>query len=297
MGKLNSISPSQLTSMECRLQWYWGTEKGYRPQWIRKNLDLGSAVHVWMENFYIPNHLLKDMEVRPDPFEKMQEYLDKRKAQLDLQSSDDLFMWSEMSGLAHDLMKGYVAYYGSDPYREWEVLDSEKTLYYPVPHPITGEPTPYRILARLDGIVRDKNLGTLHALEHKTYTTFDRAHFAQDHQFTAQMLVGRDLDITSVIYNGIRKQRPGPRVRNAIYQREDIYRNKAQLSSFLIRAYYTAEQFYGNLRDHLQIYPEPEKSKCARCDFRTPCKMYMEGISPKEFLSKNYKVERYTPTN
>lgn len=292
-----SISPSQLTSMECRLQWYWGSKKGFKPQWMRESLDLGSGVHVWMENFYIPNSIQKTLETTPDPFVEMQKYFDNRKEKLNFTSSDEAHKWEEMVKLAHSLMEGYVQNYGEDPYREWEVLKSEETLYYPIPHPVTGEPTPYRILARLDGIVRDLDVGSLHSLEHKTYTTYNQSHFEQDHQFTAQVLVGKNLGITSVIYNGIRKQRPGPRVRVPIYQREYLYRNEAQLKSFLIRAFYTAEQFYGDLSSELPIYPQPHSQKCAMCDFRTPCKLYMQGIDPKDFLDKNYKIERYQPRN
>lgn len=294
-----SISPSQISSMECRLQWFWGTKKGYREVAIKPSLDLGSAVHVWMENFYLPNEtyeeLLEQDKPIPDPFKEMQKYFNQRKKYLNLTHGDDLAKWDELQGLAHDLMKGYVANYGDNPYSEWEVLESEKTLYYAIPHPITGESTNYRISARLDGIVRDKIFDTIHSLEHKTYSSFDRSHFPYDHQFTSQILVGKELGVSSVIYNGVRKQRPGPRVRVPIYQRETISRNESQLKAFLTRAYWLAEQFYGSLSREIPIYPEPSSRRCGMCDFREPCAVYMQGESPTLILNEKYRVERYRP--
>lgn len=290
-----SISPSQISSMECRLQWFWGTKRGLRQIKINPALDLGSAVHVWMEAFYIPNAEREKLEVIPDPFKVMDDWFSSRKAELQLRHADDMAKWDEMRNLAQDLMRGYVAHYGDDPYREWDVLESEKTLYYPIPDPRTGEQSSYRISARLDGIVRDRTFNTIHSLEHKTYSSFDAGHFQYDHQFTSQILVGKPYDISSVIYNGVRKQRPGPRVRVPIYQREEIHRNAAQINAFLIRAFWLAEQFYGSLSEELPIYPEPSSRRCGMCDFREPCSLYMRGGSPKIVLSEKYRVERYRP--
>ena len=135
---------------------------------------------------------------------------------------------------------------------------------------------------RLDGLVRDNQTGKIFSLEHKTYGQFSPGFMDRDQQFTAQVFAGQALtetlgikeEVAGVIYNGLRKQLPGPRVRNRLFERMKVYRNKRQMEVFLHRAYHQYMEFR---RKDLAIYPQPNLVRRNQCDFGDICRAYMLG--------------------
>lgn len=285
MSRDVTISPSQISAMDCRLRWHWQYRKGLRRLGVTPALDLGTGIHHALEAHYGRGE---------DPARAFDEWATKRTAEIDPSWTSDLKAMMDIRELGLAMINGYVEHYGSNPEAEgFEVLATEKTLSQALVNPLTKEQSPYLLVARLDGLVRDLETGRLFSLEHKTYSRLDTKQFPKDIQFTAQVALGQNLademgiddEVVGVIYNGLRKQAPGPRVKAALYHRERIYRNQRQIDVFLHHAYHKAQEFYGG---ELVLYPEPDFFKCQRCEFVEPCNAYMIGDDYRHLLRTSY---------
>ena len=194
--------------------------------------------------------------------------------------------------LGEAMLTGYVKHYaGRDAF---DVIATEHTIMRPIPDPRTGEPSPYHLTVRLDGVIRDHKTERLMSLEHKTYGRFDDSNFTRDHQFTGQVWAGQDLveslglheEIIGVLYNGLRSQMPGPRVTAPLFERHFIERNQRQIDVMLHRAFWQKKEFS---EIGLPIYPQPSAVKCGRCDFSDsggPCNAYTKGEDYQQILSE-----------
>ena len=266
------VSPSQLDAMSCRLSWHLGYRLGYRSRRLNPALDLGTGIHAGLEAFY------EDKSV--SPVDTFMAWCQQRKAELDPQWEDDLNEMVKLETLGEAMLHGYVEHYGDDP--DLEVIATEHTLVKRIPIPEHTELSRYTITARLDGIVRDANTGKLFSLEHKTYGRLNTKHFDLDHQFTAQVWLGQDLaktlgldePVIGVIYNGLRKQIPSSRVKDALFFREKIYRNQSQIDRFLHRAYWQCRDMSSKT---VKIYPQPNPIRCGGCAFREVCIAWQRG--------------------
>lgn len=286
MARDITISPSQIQSMDCRLRWHWGYRKGYRSKGLTPALDLGTGIHAALEAHYGRNE---------DPVEVFDEWATVRTSELDPSWTDDLVAMQEVRELGTAMLNAYVEEYGTSAEEEgFEVLATERTLKIPLHNPLTGEESPYFLVARLDGIVRDLTTGKIFSLEHKTYSRLDTKIFDIDPQFSAQVALAREClgelgleneTVAGVIYNGLRKQKKTPRVRSPLFHRERIYRNDRQTDVFLHQAYHKATEFYSG---EIAIYPEPSTMKCAFCDFNDPCKAYVIGDDWKYLMQIGY---------
>jgi hypothetical protein len=258
--------------MSCRLAWHLGYRLGYRSLRLNPALDLGIGIHAGLEAFY------KDKSVAPAPvFEK---WCRVRRKEINPQWVDDLNEMAKLEALGVAMLEGYADTYGDDP--DLEVIATEHQLTKRIPIPDSEELSRYTITARLDGIVRDANTGKLFSLEHKTFSRLNTKHFDLDHQFTTQVWIGQDLaeslgiddQVIGVIYNGLRKQLPGPKVREALFVREKIFRNQAQIDSMLHRAYWQCREMSSK---SVQIFPQPNPIRCQSCHFREVCIEWQRG--------------------
>lgn len=274
-----NVSPTGLDSFSCRLAWHWG----YKYEPVRPNVtfELGIGVHVALEAFYAKQR---------SPAKVFGRWVDGRIAELDPQFDDDLAAMLNARALGIAMLEGYVERWATEPFK---VITTEHTCKRPL-RDHDGNKTGAYINARLDAIVEDTSKGKLFVLEHKTFSQFTLGQLFRDHQFVceawlakrlAKELVGRP--IAGVIYNGLRKQVPGPRVKLELFERHHIYVNKAQIAIFQARAYDT----WLLMNDpNVLIYPQPNLIRCNMCAFKETCVEYMRGGDYQYLLDNLFRV-------
>ncbi len=275
------VSTSQLDAMGCRQKWWWGYPMGYRPKRAAIPLELGSGIHEALEFHYGGD--------RQGTVEFFQNWATNRATQLGADADERFF---DAMTLGEAMLEGYVKEYADKD--NFEVIEVEKTLRQRIPIPDgNGRLSRYTLTARLDGLVRDLETGYLYSLEHKTYSRLDNAANEMNHQFTAQIWLGRylaehmgiDGKVLGVIYNGLRKQKPGPRVKAPLFHREILYRTDNEIQTLLHRAYWASREFASK---NLKIYPQPSGIQCAMCDFRTVCIEKQRGGDWQTMLDMDY---------
>jgi hypothetical protein len=292
-SELKGVSPSQLDAMSCRMAWHLGYRLGYRSLKIVPALDLGTGVHLGLEKFYAE---------RKDPVKAFKGWVVERRAEIPTAWDDDLNKMAEVEALGIVMLEGYVDHYGDD--EELEVIATEHTLTRQIPDPETGEDSEFYLKARLDGIVRHVDTGNYLSLEHKTYGRLDTGHFGLNHQFTAQVWLGQDLaatlgiekPIVGVLYNGLRKQAPGPRVKGDLFHRENIFRNQEEINSMLFRAYHQCAEVAS---PDVAIYPQPNPMRCGYCAFKEVCTEWSRGGDYQFLLDNLFAIRtdgRFAPT-
>lgn len=283
MARQITISPSQLDAMSCRLAWHWGYKRGFRAKKRNINLALGDGIHQSLEAYY--------GESRNDPVEFFTAWADAEILRMNPQWTDEITEMGEARDLGIGMLTGYVEY--AKEHDNFEVITTEHTLRRMLPIPGQGGDSPYQLVVRLDALIRDGPSGKLFSLEHKTFTRFDRSHLDRDHQITAQVWAGESLalelgldePVIGVLYNGLRKQLPGSRTRNALFERHKIFRSDQQVKIFLHRAYWQA---YDVNQPEAPIYPQPNPIRCGQCDFKTPCLAYTKGEDYMSVLDELY---------
>ena len=281
---MKTISPSQMDAMSCRLAWYLSYVEGYRPKQSSTALELGTAVHEALAHYYLGKG-------HPTPF--FEEWVDGRMAKMENLWEDDLKKMADARTLGIAMLNGYIEEYKSKD--NFDVLAIEQNLNREIPVPdAPDERSGCHLAVRLDGLVRDRETGFLWCLEHKTFSRFSLTHLDLDHQFTSQVWVGQALaenmdieePVVGVIYNGLRKQTPGPRVKLKLFERHKIYRTASQIGTLLHRAYW---QFKETDRDDLPIYPQPNAVRCSGCGFRQVCVEYQRGGDYQFLLDNQFK--------
>lgn len=284
---MNTISPSQLEAQSCRLAWYLGYKKGYSAKRSSPALEFGTGIHAALEVYY---------GKQEDPIQAFTIWVDKRIRELNEDFPESANALLEMRGLGIGMMEGYLEEYkGKD---DFKVLKTEAFITRPLPPPTDKDEDPdCSISVRLDGLVRDNQTGKLFSLEHKTFSQYSPAFMDRDHQLTAQVFVGQALadnlgvkdEVVGVIYNGLRKQLPGPKVKLRLFERHKIYRNPRQIAVFLHRAYHQYMEFRSK---DLAIYPQPSVVRCSQCDFNDVCLAYMLGEDWRFILKELYEKRK-----
>jgi len=275
------VSPSQLDAMSCRQKWWWAYHEGYRPNRAVIPLELGIAIHEALEYHYGGD--------RKGTAEFFRNWMANRVEQLG-DDVDDKFYEAMILGEA--MIDGYVEEYEHKD--NFDVVAVEKTLRRRIPIPGSNRLSRYTLTARLDGLVRGHETGNLYSLEHKTYGRLDNRANEMNQQFTAQIWLGRflademglDEPVIGVIYNGLRKQAPGPRVKTELFHREVMYRTENEINALLYRAYWASREFASK---SLKIYPQPSGIQCAMCDFREACLEKQRGGDYQAILRLDFK--------
>jgi hypothetical protein len=273
------ISPSALEQFSCRLQWFWGNKKKYRPSRINSHLELGTGVHEALEKYYSSG---------ADPIKAFTKWATQRAKELTFEA--DLQTLSEIRSLGMAMLDGYMAKWVDEPFR---VITTEHECTRPLTSP-KGKPTNCDVLVRVDAVVEDTRLHQLFVLEHKTFTYFNPSQMNRDHQFAAEVFVASPLaekldgrPLTGLIYNGLRKQIPSMRTKLDLFERHYIGVNTHQIAAFLKRAYWT----YLQMSDpKLPIFPQPNNVRCNQCAFKDPCEQYMIGGDYRFILNHSFEL-------
>jgi hypothetical protein len=235
-------------------------------------LELGIGIHHAMERYYgYGDDLVMTFQV----------WATRRMEELapHMTSFEQEKMQTEVVDLGVAMLTGYLAEY-PDEAKTYEVLATEHRLAKPIPTP-KGTASKCLLNARLDALVRDLRTGRIFVMEHKTFTRFEADVLDRDVQFTIQTWLGQDLakslgidePASGVVYNGLRKQMPGPRVKAALFERHPVFRHQAQIDEALLYAYHTHRRVHAK---DMPIYPVPGM-RCSRCDFKEPCRAKMQG--------------------
>jgi len=277
--KFSGVSPSQLDAMGCRQQWKWGYPEGYRPKKAAIPLELGDGIHQALEHHYEGN--------RTGTVDYFENWSYNRINQLGIEADEKFIAAMELGRM---MLEEYVAEYENKD--NFEVIATEKTIRHKLPTP-TGGRSKYSLTARLDGLVRMLDTGKIFSLEHKTYARLDTRSMEMNHQFTAQIWLGKYMaealgleeHVQGVIYNGLRKQAPGPRVKAPLFHREFLYRTESEIAAMLHRAYWACREFS---KKSLAIYPQPNPIRCSMCDFREVCLEKQRGGDWEFLLEENF---------
>lgn len=285
---MDTISPSQMRAMACRQKWQWQYPDGYTPILSNKNLEFGKGIHAALDHYYVP-----DPDLEKDMIEYFSKWMDMRIKAIPGKFDDNIEQFYGMKDLGIVMLEGYLEKWGGK--EEFDVLATEKTLRRRLPVPDSDKTVRCDVVSRLDGIVRCHITEKLFSLEHKTYQRYDPKGNDMDIQFTSQVWVGEkyaeslglDEPIVGVIYNGLRKQAPGPKVKAPLFVRQKIFRNQSEIQSFLHSAYW----MYKESRKW-KIYPQPNAIECSYCDYREPCTEKMRGGDYQFLLDHNYKKRR-----
>lgn len=274
MKVLNTITPSSLDLFsQCRQRWYWSNPMGYRPIARQIALDIGNGVHDALGAYY---------EHGSDPVVYFREWIDK--LIYSTEDGEDIGKLASARALGLAMLEGYLEEYADE---NFETLAVEQTLSRPLPG------TEFKIEARVDTIVRllDDKKNRAFILEHKTFTRFDEDQIYRDHQLVAQTWLAKtavDIPVVGVIWNGLRKQVPGPRVKNKLFERHTVRVGDAAIKFFIKRA----KAHYETLtQDRLAIYPEPSNMKCGWCSFKQPCLEKIRG-GDYQFMLDNLFTKR-----
>ena len=287
MARSPTISPSQLDAMTCRLAWHLGYRQGYRAKRSSAALELGTGVHEALEHYY---------STGGDPSKFFGDWAEKRIAEMSPRWEDEAEEMRKNRELGMAMLAGYVEHYQGN--EGFTVIATEKTLSRRLPVPGGKTLSKCSVVVRLDGLVRDDVTGKLFSLEHKTFSRFSASQLELDHQFTAQVWVGQELadqmglneQVVGVIYNGLRKQAPGPRVKLDLFERHKLYRNERQIVVFLHRAYW---QYREMNRKDMPVFPQPNFMKCGGCDFGQVCAEYQRGGDWKFLLQNDFTKRSY----
>lgn len=284
-GRRITISASQMDAMGCRLHWFWSYPRGYRPKKRNVNLLMGDGIHQALEVYYDPKR-------RWDPVEHFIKWADAEIEKLDISWDDEVKKVEDIKTLGVEMLKNYLKFWQGR--EDFEVLATEHQLERRLVHPQTGEVSPYFLVARLDGLVRDLTTGKLFSLEHKTYQRSNADHLeSHDHQITCQVALGQNLaeslglheEVVGVIYNGLRKAWDTPRTKTPLFERRKIFRTQTEVDVLLHRAFWMAHEFN---KPDVPIYPQPNPMRCGGCDFKDPCKQYQTGGDYKFILDELY---------
>lgn len=271
-----TLSASQIDNAGCRLRWYWSYPVGYQPVDKSPALLFGDGIHRALEAYY---------EKGRDPVEVFQLWAEKEDAEIDVE-------------LGVAMLEGYLEEYGEE--EEFTVLEVdgkkqvEQTVRIPITDPWEGEDTGCDLVVRFDGLVRDHDTAQVFSLEHKTYRQQPtQTELDLNHQFTAQVVAGQQLlselgideVVEGVLYNGLRKQAPGPRVKSPLFYRQKLYRWSTQVRELMVEAFYTDMTLH-----HLNIpvFAQPEQFRCKMCDFKEPCLERLRGGDYQSLLELSY---------
>jgi hypothetical protein len=186
---------------------------------------------------------------------------------------DDEKMDSEKA-LALAMLEGWPAYVAeNDLDCEFEAVATELEFEMRLPTP-QGGPSHCIFRGKVDGIARHTPTGNLFLIEHKTAKQVGDAYINQlqlDPQVPAYMAGIRECygyDTIGCIYNILRKQMPGPRVKAPLYYREWVWRNETEIAAAIENLYWTYRFI---TRPGRTPVPNPSQMTCGGCAYKSLC--------------------------
>lgn len=245
--------------LNCPRRWMFLSHNGLNlePASVNDKLRIGTIWHKVMEAYYDPQN--EDYSKQPAE-EALATALQEDKADLEARVGDAIYYEENINRMAQEeellriLLEGYVPWSReeADPAdKDFEVQSVEKRFVVPLSSPTGGKTHAY-LAVKTDGIVERNNY--LWVLEHKTRgvstKVSDPEGLALDLQLGLQILAlqlavsghGVDAKVRGAIYNLVRKQKPGPRVKSPIYGRHPVFRSETEIENLHVSLYNTYKQ-------------------------------------------------------
>lgn len=252
---------------------------GYRRVDRVMAFDLGIGVHLALAYYYESIRLGKPK----NPVKFFTAWADEQiDALTKADDGADIGVMAEVRTFGTTMLEGYVEEYHRK--ERLDVIAVEKEVARELPG------TDWTIQVRIDAVVvdRSKSVEEAWVLEHKTFTQLAEDYLEKDTQFAFEVWCAQeltDLPIAGLIYNGLRKMIPGPRVKNPLFVRRHLYVNEHQIATAQKRA----RGMYNDLtRGKLSIYPEPNPIRCNMCPFKEPCTAYQKGEDYQYILDHSF---------
>lgn len=280
--------------LACRLRWHYQSpnQRWLRPivEMERAPLRLGTAVHIALDAFYSGE--------TSDPANVLLEWF-ANSSEYPLRPDEQ-----ELAHLGAVMLRGYVREYGqpSEDISGIRFLVSEQDgslaceQQFQISIPDTEDGW---LVGTLDGIVVTPE-GQYWIVDHKTARSFPREEtLVLNRQFLAYTYAAQRLSnggqlerygvpigvkIEGVLYNGLRKQIPGPRVTQPLFQRHWIahtFREVVGFQNFLNQLY---EEWS---RPDLAMFANPGW-QCEDCAFKSPCIARQMGEDEEYLLATGY---------
>lgn len=214
---------------------------------------------------------LPDKEPYPGEDDRLQDTALTAVAQVIAKAMDDGTAEDEID-LIKWMYAGYVERYGLD--LQWQIVAVEHPIQIPLFDPDTGRKTRFRLKARLDLVVRDRQSGRLWILDHKTHKDMpNQKDMDFEEQFglyqAAMARVGHR--VFGSIYSTARTYRLVKREMTLAerYDRVLLARTDAELNSILRDALRTARSAYSARNEHER---HPDSGTCKwKCDYTEAC--------------------------
>lgn len=294
------ISMSEISGYQaCRLRWSYESPN-------RRHLEplggedvplwLGSGVHSALEEFYTGR--------TTDPADTLLQWAARWSEENGGMSEDQLANVQ----LGAIMLRGYVGTYGQPDADSWGIKFLQAT--------VDGQPCVEQqfivdiagtidgtFVGTLDGMIQDSR-GQYWVIDHKTARSFpDDRTMVLNQQFlgytyAAQRLaqagalqaygVPKGATIAGVLYNGLRKQAPGPNVRTDLFRRIWVPHTLSELIDFQ----YRLSILHQEMRNpEAYLLPSPGW-QCDRCAFKDPCIARQMGEDEDYILRVGYRVKQ-----
>jgi transcriptional regulator with XRE-family HTH domain len=204
------------------------------------------------------------------------------------------------ANLERIIIEGYLEWLaesGSDS--EYEITGSEVYLEADLPGVANT-----KIIARLDARVRRITDNVRLFIDHKSVGSFEQLTriLHMNEQMMWYILIemlqeNETAPIAGALYNMMRRVKRGPTAKPPFYERVEVYHNKHDINSFMIRLMGViedmnrAEAALGSGSDHrLVVYPTPTRDCVWECPFFQVCGMMDDG-SHVDAMLKAYFTE------
>lgn len=294
------ISMSEVgTFLRCRRKWSYSSEnmRSLSPISDAPYLWIGTGVHAALEQFY---------RAGPDahnPAEFFCEWALQQKTGV-----SDEREWDRLTLLGAVMLSGYLNEYGGpdDDRDGFTVLRAADTRMVEQEFQVPIPGTPNGILVgRADGLIRDAQ-GWFWLLDHKTYTpppprkgsllVLDRQFLGYTWAFQMLSNAGKlepygvptGARIEGALYNGLRKQQPGPHVTEPLFYRKWIDHSLYELHGFQTELAFIYDAMHAARRGDVSVYPTPSYD-CSRCSYSEPCVAAQLGEDEAYLLETQYQ--------
>lgn len=284
------ISPSSIADfMRCRR--LYGYRGAYEPRTTKTEFVLGRIVHSALESWYTG--------AEADPLEQVDRLVAREMVALQYEPDYDPARLEEIHQLASAMVEGYMDQYQLEdptgPDAEGVVMLA-KEVSFKVPIPLTDGGV---LKGRIDGLCYDR-YGRYWIVETKTYKSEPNSHDLNLQTLayvwalntdTAEPLRERygmpsGARIQGSLYNGLRKQLPGPRVTKPLFMRSWVGRNREELRIF---GHETLPEIHDDMAvQPVRVYPN-YMFLCDHCEFRAPCQAAQAGANEQYVLDSQYK--------
>lgn len=277
------ISVSELVNfLRCRVRWYWETHAKLEPVGARIPLIMGRVGHKIIEGFYDFDYAERT-ELR---IQQIAKQIIKKTDPRELPREDKELLEAMMVGYAtwnRDKNNNYsdavLKLRKRRPEHPFCIpLDKKKTIYVRGKLDLLFEPKAYEktlafLETKIKGQIKMDNVEQ--KLQITVYVWAMMQEFPQYKRYISYPQI-------------LRKQMPGPRIKAALFWRDEIERTVPEVKQWALDTQRAALDMIDGA-----IYPNPMESCSWSCDFQKPCLLRGDKETLKYVLEDNYKKKEW----